>query len=105
METLKAIVREEVGWYAAGGTGANVRFFKSFDEEAQTYVVTAVVYPKYDDSAGVVVLVRIVGDKVVIEEDATDRPVEQRLMERGIPREKIILAYRGEPVPDPVEMI
>ena len=105
MDNLRAIVREVVAWYAGNGRGIKNRLFKSFDDEHGTYVVTSVMYPQYSDAGGIVVLVRVVGDKVVIEEDNTDRPVEQRLMNRGIPRENIILAYRGEPVPDPVEPI
>jgi hypothetical protein len=105
MGELKDIVREEVAWYAGNGRGANVRLFPAFDEARQTYIVTSVLYPDYKDTAAVVVLVRIVGDRVVIEEDNTDRPLEKRLLNRGIPREKIVLAYKGEPPPDPVEMI
>jgi hypothetical protein len=103
--TLTDIIRDEIAWYAANGTGINMRLFKSFDEVNQTYVVTSIMYPSYKESANVVVLVRIVGDIVVVEEDNTDRPVEQRLMRRGIPRDKIVLAYRGEPVPDPVTLL
>lgn len=104
MAELKDIVQEEIAWYAADGLGANVRFFKLFDEAHQTYAIAAVDYPARKAVAGIVVLVRIVGDVTVIEEDATDRPVEQRLIKRGIPREKIVLAYRGESVPDPVQI-
>ncbi|MCU0515000.1 MAG: XisI protein [Anaerolineae bacterium] len=104
MAALKEQVREAVAWYAGSGRGLNARLFVAFDEERQVYIVTSVVYPRYTDTAAVVVLVRIVGDRVVIEEDNTDRPLWQRLLQQGIPREKIILAYAGEPVPDPIEM-
>lgn len=46
------------------------------------------------------VLARIVGDKVVIEEDAADKKLIDALLQRGIPRSQIILAYSGEPIPD-----
>jgi hypothetical protein len=42
----------------------------------------------------------VVGDTVVIEHDTTDRPLWQELVRLGVPREKIILTYTGEPVPD-----
>jgi hypothetical protein len=42
-----------------------------------------------------------VGDYVVIEEDSTDKPLVDALMVNGdVPREKIVLAYRGEVLPD-----
>ncbi len=47
-----------------------------------------------------VVLARVVGDYVIVEEDLTDRPLVDRLVAAGIPREKIILAYAGEPLSD-----
>jgi hypothetical protein len=48
----------------------------------------------------VMVLARVVGDKVVIEEDATDKKLIDALLQRGIPRTQIVLAYAGEPLPD-----
>lgn len=45
------------------------------------------------------VVVRIVHSIVVVERDQTDRPVVDALLDAGIPRANIILAYLGEPVP------
>lgn len=104
MGDLKDIVREEVRKYAGRGRGGNLRLFPIMDEPQQTYVVVAIDYPVREDTAGVVVLARVVGDKAVIEEDATDKPLLDALLQQGVPREKIILAYEGEPVPDPIEM-
>jgi len=96
-ETVKSVVR----WYAGSGRGLNTRVFPALDDENQVYAVMDVLYPVRDDVAGVIVLVRIVGDKVVIEEDTTNRPIRDRLIEEGIPRENIVLVYAGEPIPDP----
>ena len=100
MEQLKTIVREEVQKYAAGGRGANILLFPILDDERQTYAVNAVEYPKRNEMADVVVLARLVGDKVVIEEDMTDKKLVDALVQRGIARERIVLAYDGEPIPD-----
>jgi hypothetical protein len=51
-------------------------------------------------SVNVAVLARIVGDRVVIEEDKNDRPLVNELVRAGIPREKIVCAYIGEKLPD-----
>jgi hypothetical protein len=104
MDTLKTILRDTLMYYVGSGRGANIRLFPVFDDEHQVYAVTAVDYPTHKDVAGVVLLARIVGDMVVIEEDATDKSLLDRLEANGIPRDKIILAYAGEPVPDPIEM-
>lgn len=100
MDTLKEIVREEVRKYAGNGRGANIILFPILDDERLTYTVTAVDYPNREDFALVVVLARIVGEQVVIEEDATDKKLIDALLQRGIKRENIVLAYAGELIPD-----
>jgi hypothetical protein len=48
--------------------------------------------------SGIVVLARLVDDKVVIHTDGVDEyPLSDDLMRAGIPREQILLAARGEP--------
>src|SRR5690348_9168630 len=100
MENLAQIVADEVRKYAADGIGMNIRFFPIIDEKHQIYAVNAVDNPVRKYAAGVVVLARIVADKVVIEDDNTDKPLVDALLQQGVPREQIILAYAGEPVPD-----
>lgn len=100
MDILKTILREEVQKYAAGGRGANVLLFAILDDEQSIYAVNAVDYPQREDVAGVVILARLVGNKVVIEEDMTDKKLVDALMQRGILRDQIILAYEAEPIPD-----
>jgi hypothetical protein len=100
MDTLTQIVRQEVSAYAGNGRGANILLFPLLDDEHHTYAVNAVDYPTRDDVAMVVVLARIVGDVVVIEEDTTDKKLVDALLQRGISRQNIVLAYLGESIPD-----
>lgn len=100
MDTLRAILKEEISWYAGNGRGANVILFPMLDDLHETYAVNAIEYPTRSEGAGVVVLARIVGDIVVIQEDNTDKPLLNALLQRGIPRDRIVLAYAGEPIPD-----
>lgn len=100
MDILKQTLREEVEKYAAGGRGANILLFAISDEERGIYAVNAVDYPTRDGVAGVVVLARLVGNRVVIEEDMTDKKLVRALQQRGILRDQIVLAYDGEPIPD-----
>lgn len=44
--------------------------------------------------------VRVVADSIIIEEDRNNKPLVDALVQAGIPREKVILAYAGEKVPD-----
>jgi hypothetical protein len=43
-------------------------------------------YPERKRPAGVVVMARVVGDWVIIEEDRIDRPLVNSLLQAGIPR-------------------
>jgi hypothetical protein len=97
---LVTILRQEVAEYASNGRGGNILLFPLLDDTHQIYAVNAVDYPTRKDVAGVVVLARIAENKIVIEEDATDRQLVDALLQKGVPREQIVLAYAGEPIPD-----
>lgn len=85
VDTLSEILKNEVSWYAGSGHGAKMRLFRILDDTNQTYAVIAVDVPKHDEPAGVLVLARVVGDKIIIEEDSTDKPLYKSLMHAGIP--------------------
>jgi hypothetical protein len=43
-------------------------------------------------------VVRLIGEKVIIERDVNDKPLVDALLQAGIPRGQIVLAYAGESV-------
>jgi hypothetical protein len=98
MENLVEIVKEEVMDY--GQAAFNSRLFPIFDDTRQSYTIAAV--SKLHGKTlpmGVIVMARLEGEYIIIEADNTDRPLYEALMARGIPRERIILAYVGEALP------
>jgi hypothetical protein len=98
--TLLTITRREVDLYAGNMAGA--KLYPVLDDQNQTYAVIVVPDNAKDRPAWAVVLARVVGDYVVIDEDTTDKPLVDALMiNGGIPRERIILAYAGETLPEP----
>jgi hypothetical protein len=99
METLSTLLITTLKQLYVGGGFDLKMYFVSNDDDG-VYGVVVVDTPVRKQPAGVVVLARVLGDKVVIEEDLTDRPLYQALMRQGIPRERLILAYVGEPLPD-----
>jgi hypothetical protein len=105
MGGLAEIVRTEVEKYAGSGRGYQLRLFAALDDLHQLYSVVSVDYPAYKMGAAIVVFARIAGDHVIIEEDTTNKPLLNALMQQGILREQIVLAYQGEPVPDPIETL
>jgi hypothetical protein len=96
---ITGIVQREVEDYA--GPGFDIELYAVSDHPRQIY--TVLVIPEYDSrkkiDSGIVVMARVVGNVVIIDEDITDRPLFKELMRAGIPREQIILAYAGESSP------
>jgi hypothetical protein len=96
---LEDTIRREVEDYAGSVYKAKTYFIT--DSKRHIYVV--VVIPDHDHPTdtkpAVVVMARIVGNQVIIDEDITDRPLYEELLRCGIPREHIVLAYAGETLP------
>jgi hypothetical protein len=94
--SLNDIVQHEVEDYA--GPLYKGRMFAVSDTERQLF--TVVTLPDADAPAAmranIVVLAQVVGDKVIIERDITDRPLAEQLQQAGIACEQIVLAYAGE---------
>jgi XisI protein len=93
---LAEITRQEVVRYA--GNAHQARLFPILDDTSQTYAVVIIEDDPAARPAWVVVMARVVGDKILIEEDASlDKPlVDALVVNGGIPREQIVLAYAGE---------
>ncbi|MDX1993909.1 MAG: element excision factor XisI family protein [bacterium] len=85
---LAAVVQREVEVYA--GPAIQAETYPIVDHQRRTYAVVVVPDLPRPFKARVVVMARIVGDSVVIDEDTTDRPLWQALEAAGIPREKIV---------------
>ena len=44
----------------------------------------------------IVVMTRLEGEQVIVEIDTTDRPLDEALLNSGVPRHQIVVAWRGE---------
>lgn len=45
-------------------------------------------------------IVRLVNEWIVIEDDRNNKPLVDALVQKGGPRERIVLAYMGESLPE-----
>jgi hypothetical protein len=98
LDALSQIVRREVQLYLANSDTS--KFYSFLDDAQKLYAVVSVPHLPRPWPSRVVVMAQVVGDKVIIIEDNTDKPLVDALMVNGgVPREKIILAYAGEAVP------
>lgn len=95
---LKAIVQREVEDYS--GPSHKAVTYAVSDMARQIYTVVVVPDRPRPFKSRIVVMARVVGERVIIDEDTTDKPRVQALVRAGIPREKIVLLYGGEDLPE-----
>ena len=96
MERLSEILEEALQYYAGRGANGHSYFLKNELEQTMTIVAKFVFKGKtYVETS---ILARIAGDKIIIEDDKTNKPLVDALIQAGVPREQIILAYAGEEV-------
>jgi hypothetical protein len=97
---LETVTRTEVEKYVA--ISYTSTYYALLDDAQKLYTVVSVPNLPRPWPSRVVVMAHVVGDKVIIIEDNTDKPLVDALMVNGgVPRDQIILAYAGEPVPSP----
>jgi hypothetical protein len=98
MDALSDIVQREVSGYT--GKGLNGYSYLVANPDQQAFTVVSVGYIDGQRTASADLIVRIIADRVVIERDDNYPPLVDALVQAGIPRDQIILAYAGEPVPE-----
>jgi hypothetical protein len=64
-----------------------------FDEERDHYVLLNVTWAQYRCVRGAQVFVRLRNGKIWIEEDWTEGGIATRLLENGVPKDDIVLAF------------
>jgi hypothetical protein len=94
MDNLSTILEEAMRGYA--GKGANGYSYFMKDEVEQVMSVVAKFVFKGEHYVDTSILARIVADKIIIEDDKTNKPLVDALMQAGVPREQIVLVYAGE---------
>jgi hypothetical protein len=99
-EELPEIVQREVADYARGHDWKGRTYSL---ENLADYAYSIIFIPDADHPTNkkpsIVMLARVIGEMVIIDEDITDRPLYKELLRCGIPRDQIILAYAGEKIP------
>jgi hypothetical protein len=100
MENLANIVREAMSTYATEGENGYSYLTQTIDGDVFTVVYVSQQLGKMVIDTGL--LVRIVNGQVIILRDQNNKPLVEALMQAGVPRERIMLAYAGEKVEETV---
>ncbi|MBX3080898.1 MAG: XisI protein [Anaerolineae bacterium] len=100
MDSLKEIVLEAMSGYAVKGLNGFSVLTMSADHSVFTIISTATVKGKRTTTASLIV--HLDNEHIFIDHDINNKPLVDALVQAGIPRQSIILAYAGEPVPESV---
>ncbi len=90
---LEATTSRVVASYAGRSLNAKLHYLH---DNAQKIDTVLVVPLKREIEPHIMLLTRIDGEKVIIETDTTDRPLEDALIAAGIPPSQIVLAHQGD---------
>ncbi len=89
-EIVRRVIREYASYKPSNG---QIDTEAIEDRERDHYEVMHVGWDGQRRVHGSVVHIDIIGDKVWLQYDGTSRPVADELIEAGIPREDIVLAF------------
>jgi hypothetical protein len=105
-EDLETIVEREAKEYSnRWGEDITIMWLTNSDQKTYAVLITPEPGNPILKNATLVILARIVGEYVLIEADNTDKPLVDALVHNGgIPREKIILRYQGETLPENISV-
>jgi hypothetical protein len=98
MDSLKETVTAVLAKYATPPVNGRAVLTTANDGKFLTVVGVGKVHN--ERFANTYQIVEIVDDYVIIHLDKADKIVADALVQAGIPRSKIILAYKGEPIPE-----
>ena len=94
--TLKEILLEELEGYT--GEGLNDVAYLTTNEAKGIYTIVDIATMRDKHLCSTVLVARLAGERVVIEQDRHDKPLVEALEARGVPPSQIVLAYQGETV-------
>jgi hypothetical protein len=94
MDMLIETLRQTLIGYA--GKGLNGYSYLTVDDQQQVFAVVDFGWYKDERIADAGLIVRLEGDTIIIERDLNDKMLMDALVQAGIPRQQIILAYAGE---------
>lgn len=98
MDRLTAAIHEAVSTYV--GRGVNGYSYLIADAVQPAWTIIFVLNFNGQRIVRSGLIVRLLGETILIEQDDNDPPLVDALLQAGIPRSQIILAYAGEPVPE-----
>lgn len=100
MDRLSQLLKTALETYT--GEALNGYSYLTENEDGSVFAVISVGNLPNKRIVDAGLIVRLSGDLIIIERDVNDKPLLDALLQTGIGRESIVLAYAGEVVTEPV---
>jgi len=84
------------------GEAWNGYSYLTSSEDQQVFTVVSVAQVRDKHIVDADLIVRLHNDRIIIERDVNDKILADALMQAGVPRNQIVLAYAGESVEEAV---
>jgi hypothetical protein len=96
VDRLIEILKKTLEGYT--GEALNGYSYLTENQDSTVFTVVSVGYLPEKRIVDAGLIVRLAGDRIIIERDVNDKPLVDALLQANVPRQQIILAYAGEPV-------
>ncbi len=100
MDNIVKIVKEMLNEYLIdlrqGTQNEGIEYKLIADETSHNYQIIALGWKGLNRFYNLLFHIEIIGDKVWIQEDKMEYSIAERLLEKGIPKKQIVLAYFPE---------
>lgn len=96
MDRLSDILKTTLAGYT--GEALNGYSYLTESQDGMVFTVVSIGYLPDKRIVDASLIVRLVGDRIIIERDVNDKPLVDALVQAGVPRQQMVLAYAGEPV-------
>jgi hypothetical protein len=94
--TLKDTLEHVLVGYA--GKALNGCSYLTSSADQQVFTIVSIGQVRDQHIVGTGLVVRLMNDRIIIERDVNDKPLVDALVQAGVPRGQIVLAYAGETV-------
>ncbi len=99
MDSTRATLIQELEKYT--GKAFNGFSYLASNTDQTHFVITSIGHIRGRRIVNTAMIVQLINNVIIIDRDIFDKPLADALVQAGIPRSQIILAYAGEPVPEP----
>lgn len=97
METLQHTLKVVMSGYT--GRGLNDESLLTTSDDGRLLTVVSISQVRGETVVDTGLIVRLVSNLIVIDRDNNNKPLVDALLQAGVSREQIVLAYAGETVP------